>query len=248
MYTDNFTDSVSTACNPISLNAGEFTTWTGVELTGLEYQNAWMLQQELVHLRKVGKIDRNIVLFLEHLPVFTLGRRGGKKNLAVSDDFLEKKGISVIQVERGGDITYHGPGQLVVYPIIHLDKTRLNVEEYVHRMEEVMIRTAEEWKIRADRNPMNRGVWVNDKKMGSIGIAIRRGITFHGFSLNINNSMEPFTWINPCGLAGIKMTSISNELGYTVSVENVYERVKCHIEQIFGVNLKIKPLTEITQG
>jgi lipoate-protein ligase B len=203
----------------------------------MEYTEAWNLQSVLVSARKEGVIDRNVILLLEHPSVLTLGRRGGLDDLTVSKNFLKKAGISIIHVERGGHITYHGPGQLVVYPIIDLRQARLKVGDYVDSLEEVMIRTAADWGIRAERNAMNRGVWVDSKKLGSIGIAIRRGICFHGMAFNVNVSLTPFGWINPCGLRHVGMTSVERELEYEVSLSQVRKTLKRHIKAVFGVEL-----------
>jgi len=216
-----------------------------LQLALTEYREAWDFQHRLVAARKDRIIGNDIVLFLEHPPVFTLGRRGGLDNLTVSEAFLKKAGISVIQVERGGDITYHGPGQLVVYPIVDLREAGLRVLNYVTGLEEVMIRAAEDFGVVAGRNSMNRGVWVANKKLGSIGITIRRGVTFHGIAFNVNLSLEPFDWINPCGLKGIGMTSIERELSYQLSMREVREAVMSHMETVFGIEFKETNLSEI---
>ncbi|MBW2066321.1 MAG: lipoyl(octanoyl) transferase LipB [Deltaproteobacteria bacterium] len=211
--------------------------WTLLELGTVEYRDAWDLQSRLVEARKGRALDRDIVLFLEHPPVFTLGRRGGHGNLRVSESFLEERGIPVIHVERGGDITYHGPGQLVIYPIVDLKALGLDVSGYVTRLEEVMIRTVGDFGVMAERDPKNRGAWVGGNKIGSIGIAIRHGITFHGLALNINTGLAPFTWIHPCGLQEIEITSIERELGSGVSMEEAFRRAKYNMEEVFGVEL-----------
>ena len=219
--------------------------WLYVDLPTMEYKEAWDLQANIVAARKDRIIDTDIVLFLEHHPVFTLGRRGGLNNLTVSEAFLEKKGISVIQVERGGDITFHGPGQLVIYPIIELRAARLGVADYVTALEEVMIRTAADWGIKAEQNPRNRGVWVGNNKLGSIGVAIRRGVSFHGLAFNVNTSLKPFSWIHPCGLEDTEITSLERELSHTISLSQVRETARHHIEVVFGVKLTMKSLAEL---
>jgi lipoate-protein ligase B len=219
--------------------------WLCIELPVIGYKEAWKLQGDLVAARKDKTIDTNVILFLEHPPVFTLGRRGGLNNLTVSEDFLEKAGIPVIRVERGGDITFHGPGQLVVYPIIDLNVARLRVVDYVENLEEVMIRTALDWGIEAERNPINRGVWVGNNKLGNIGIAMRRGVCFHGISFNVNPSLEPFGWINPCGLKGVGATSMEQELSRKVSMNQVRETVKRHFEAFFGAELVMTSLSKL---
>ena len=222
-------------------------TWLCIDLPVSDYQEVWDLQHRLVTERKNRIIDRDVVLFLEHPPVFTLGRRGGLDNLTVSEGFLEKTGISVIHVERGGDITYHGPGQLVVYPIVDLIEAGLKVLDYVTALEEVMISTAADWKVVAERNPMNRGVWVAHKKLGSIGITIRRGISFHGIAFNVNVALQPFGWINPCGLKGVSMTSMEHELSYQVPMHKIRKAVKRHMEAVFGVKLDAAELSGISK-
>ena len=220
-------------------------TWLCVELPIIEYQKARDLQSYLLSARKDKIIDSDIILILEHPPVFTLGRRGGLENLCVSESFLEKSKIPVIHVERGGDITFHGPGQIVVYPIINIEKARLSVTDYVSNLEEVMIQTAKDTGVQAQRNGLNRGIWVGKKKLGSIGIAVRRGISFHGMALNVNLSLEPFNWINPCGLQNIKMTSIQQELSHPVSMLHVRQTVKQHFESIFGIELAATDIKEL---
>jgi len=220
-------------------------TWLCVELPIIEYQKARDLQSYLVSARKDKVIDSNIILILEHPPVFTLGRRGGLENLCVSESFLEKSKIPVIHVERGGDITFHGPGQIVVYPIINLEKARLAVTDYVSNLEEVMIQTAKKSGVQAQRSSLNRGIWVGKKKLGSIGIAVRRGISFHGMALNVNLPLEPFNWINPCGLQNIKMTSIQQELSHPVSMPHVRQTIKQHFESVFGIELAATDIKEL---
>ena len=217
--------------------------WSCIELPLTDYREAWELQTLLATARKKRIIDRNIVLLLEHPPVFTLGRRGGINNLTVSEEFLKQRKISLIQVERGGNITYHGPGQVVMYPIIDLNMARTRVTDYIENLEEIMIRCCSDFGIKAVRNPINRGVWVKQNKIGSVGIAIRRGITFHGISLNVNLRMKPFSWINPCGLRNIGMTSMAQEVSDHVSVDQVRSRVKYHTEKVFGISLKVVEIT-----
>ena len=212
--------------------------WLSLDLPIMEYRKAWDLQHRFVAARKDRLIDSDLVLFLEHSPVFTMGRRGGLSNLTVSEDFLKQAEISVIQVERGGDITYHGPGQLVVYPIVDLEEARLGVSDYVTCLEEIMIRAAADWGIPAERNSMNRGVWVGNRKLGSVGLTIRKGVSFHGVAFNINVELKPFEWINPCGLKGISITSIKRECSDEVPMHAVREAVKSHMETVFQVKFQ----------
>jgi lipoate-protein ligase B len=223
----------------IRSRSGGIKTWLCFQLSTVNYSDALDLQHRLVAGRINKIIDTDMVLLLEHPPVFTLGRRGGRESLKVSEKFLEKTGIPVIQIERGGTITFHGPGQVVVYPVINLKENRLRVVEYVTGLEEIMIRTAADWGIRAERNSMSRGIWVDGRKLGSIGIAIQRGVCFHGLALNVNLSLEPFGWINPCGLRGIKMTSMQEVLSRKIPMNQVHRAIRQHIEAVFGVGLEV---------
>ena len=202
-----------------------------------EYRAALDLQRSLVLARQTNAIENDVVLILEHPPVFTLGRRAGIENLKATRAFLERKKISVIPVERGGDITFHGPGQLVVYPIIDLTKAGLNLLDYVTSLEEIMLRTALDWNIPAKRNSINRGIWVSNNKLGSVGISVQRGVTFHGFALNVNLSLKPFKWIHPCGLTDIGVTSMERELSQKIHMNPVRKAVMHHLATLFGFDL-----------
>jgi len=212
--------------------------WLFCNLPELDYNAALELQRSIVAARNNGRLTEDIVLMLEHPPVFTLGRRGGMENLNVSPEFLDEKNIPVIPIERGGDITYHGPGQLIVYPIVHLRNLKLSVTHFVERLEEVMLRIAIEWYIPAERNDRNRGVWVGSNKLGSIGINIRHGVTFHGLALNGTVDLTPFEWINPCGLSDVGMTSMQIESDLPVDMQDVRQSARLNIEGVFEVRLK----------
>ena len=214
-----------------------------VELPVTEYERVWRLQTRLVAARREGILDRDVMLLTEHQPVFTLGRRGGLDNLMAPTADLDGAGIPVFQVERGGNITYHGPGQLVLYPIVDLLGVGLKVVDYVWNLEEVAIRTAAAWRIKAERNAVNRGVWVEARKLASVGIAVRRGISFHGIALNVNLSLEPFRWIHPCGLQGVEVTSMERELSCPVPTAEVRRTMKGEIEAVFGVELLSQDLS-----
>jgi lipoate-protein ligase B len=208
-----------------------------LELSLTEYRAALDLQRNIALARQSGVIEKDVVLILEHPPVFTLGRRAGTENLKVSSTFLERKKIPVISVDRGGNITFHGPGQLVVYPIIDLTKAGLKVIDYVTGLEEIMLRTVSGWKIPAERNSANRGIWVAGRKLGSVGISVKRGISLHGCSLNVNLSLKPFKWINPCGLQNVGVTSMEAEFSQKISMSQVREVLAHHFESVFGFDL-----------
>ena len=212
-------------------------TWLSVDFDRIDYRDAWELQGNLIMARKERILPNDIVLFMEHPAVFTLGRRGGRECMLVSDEFLEKAGVQVIQVERGGNITFHGPGQLVVYPIVDLQTAGIKVVDFVSGLEEVMLRTAENWGIAAERNAANRGIWVGPHKMGSIGIAVRRGISFHGLALNVHTDLTPFSWIQPCGLQNVAMTTMQQETAHKLSLEQVRAVLKAQFEMVFGIKL-----------
>ncbi len=211
-----------------------------LELPLTRYQAAWQLQQDIVAAKISGRLRSDVILSLEHPPVFTLGRRGGRDNLCVAEKFLEREGIEVVQVERGGDITYHGPGQMVIYVMWDIKRSRVSVTDLVSALEEIMIRTAASFGVEAQRNPLNRGVWVNNAKLGSIGIAIRKGISFHGMALNVGTNLTHFSWINPCGLENVGMTTMEKELFQSIDLQAVRRTAAKHIEAVMGV--KSKPI------
>ena len=213
-------------------------TWLNIDFDRIGYREAWELQGHLVIARKERRLQNDIVLLLEHPSVFTLGRRGGRECLLVSEEFLEKAGIQVIQAERGGNITFHGPGQLVVYPIVDLQAARIKVVDFVSGLEEVMLRTTKKWGIAAERNPANRGIWVGPHKMGSIGIAVRRGISFHGLALNVHTDLTPFSWIQPCGLQNVTMTTMQQETTRKLTMPQVRRIFKKQFETVFGISFR----------
>jgi lipoate-protein ligase B len=205
-------------------------TWLYLDLDTVDYKKTLELQHRLVAARKTRELESNILLLLEHPAVFTLGRRGGLENLTVSREFLDKTGI---------------PGQLIAYPIVDLEAARLNVDHYIELLEEIMIRTAREFDVQSQRNPLNRGIWIGNNKMGSIGIAIRKGVSFHGLALNVNLSLEPFNWINPCGLDQVGMTSIQKESKRDVSMQDARQVFINHFATVFEVGLVDAGLDEV---
>jgi lipoyl(octanoyl) transferase len=205
-----------------------------VDLGLTDYAAAYALQLELVEKRRSGTVAEDLFLVTEHPSTFTLGRRGGRQNLMVSGQFLRQKSIPLVHIERGGDITYHGPGQLVIYPIMHLRQAGLTVSGYVHCLEEIMIGLAAASGVVAVRDSRNHGVWAGDRKLGSVGIAIRHGVAFHGLALNVNICLEPFSWVNPCGLTGVQMTTLSRESGREVVLSEVKNDLPGQLSQVFS--------------
>ncbi|MEN8190715.1 MAG: lipoyl synthase [Thermodesulfobacteriota bacterium] len=203
------------------------------------YRRAYDQQMELLTQLHTGDREDDVCLILEHSPVFTLGRNGSPENVTVSDTFLQDRGIELIRIERGGEVTYHGPGQIVCYPIINLRRNRLTVVEYVQTLEQIMLSAVRRFGIEAKRDPRNHGIWLGDCKLGSVGIAVRHGISYHGLALNVNPDLEPFSWINPCGLSGVSMTSMARELEQEVSIREVELAM---IEEIIGAfGREVKP-------
>lgn len=214
------------------------------DLGSVDYQSVYGLQQRLVRQRNTGELKQDLFLVCEHFPTYTLGKNAGRQgssNLHVSDQFLEEKKIKTVQIERGGEITYHGPGQLVLYPIISLRERKLRVTEYVTMLEEVMIRLAAHFGVSACRNSKNAGIWRDDgtAKIGSIGIAVRHGVSFHGLAINVNPDLEPFEWITPCGLAGVGVTSLAQEMGTSINMDEAKEQLYTIIDELFGITQRV---------
>ena len=202
----------------------------------VEYGKALELQRKLHASRVAGEIPDTLLL-LEHPPTLTIGKSGSVSNVLVSPERLHEMGISLFHIERGGDVTYHGPGQLVGYPIFDLRRRGRDISRFVTDLEKVMIRTVGDFTVRAGRDPGHRGVWVEDRELGAIGISVRKWITMHGFALNVTTDLRHFSIINPCGFTDRKATSIAECLSGDVAMESVRERLKCNFSALFGVDL-----------
>jgi lipoyl(octanoyl) transferase len=196
------------------------------------YENGMRLQQKLVELRQAGQIDDQLLL-LEHPPVITLGRGGDARNLLAPPDVLQSQRVRFYETTRGGDITYHGPGQLVGYPILHLGEGRRDVRKYVTALEEVLIRTVAEYGITATRADGKRGIWVGNEKIAAIGVRIARWVTSHGFALNVNTNLEHFRLITPCGIRGSGVTSIARMIGREVPLDDVRAVAAAKFAEVF---------------
>jgi len=214
--------------------------WFILEFELLEYRRALALQEEIVRLKAAGEISENVLLILEHPPVFTLGYRGGLDNLKVSPQELEKRQIETVATRRGGDITYHGPGQIILYPIITLRGGSWSIPRYIELLEETMLITAQGLGVMGQRSARNHGIWYGAKKMGSVGIAVRRGIAYHGLALNVSPDLTPFSWINPCGLKDLQTTSIAQELGKQTPISKARDKIR----QNFGKLFQLQSLQE----
>lgn len=208
-----------------------------VEQLGLlDYAAALEVQKEKVARRKAGEIPDTLLL-LEHPHVYTLGRNARQENVLVSADWLAARGVEVFHTDRGGDVTYHGPGQLVGYPILDLTQHRRDISWYMRSLEEVFIRTAREYGVDAGHSPGCAGVWVGNDKLVAMGVHLSRWITSHGFAFNVNTDLQYFRWIVPCGLRDKGVTSLAKLLGRAVNMDAVADRVVEHFGTVFGVEV-----------
>jgi lipoyl(octanoyl) transferase len=212
------------------------------------YAEAWELQKHLVAARKAGAME-DVLLLCEHPHVITLGRNGKREHLLASEQVLRQKGVEFHSSDRGGDITYHGPGQLVGYPILNLGAIRKDVVWYVRMLEEVMIRTTKEFGISAERVTGKTGIWVRntsdsnvsvvtEEKLGAIGVHISRWVTSHGFAYNMSTDLRYFDLIVPCGITGRKATSLEKILGRAVTRKEVVHPVVRNFGEVFGLEMR----------
>lgn len=208
----------------------------------ISYTDAYALQQRLAAARKAGAIE-DVLLLCEHPHVITLGRNAKRENLLVSENVLRQKGVELHATNRGGDITYHGPGQIVGYPILNLGAIKRDVGWYVRTLEEAMIRTTADFGLTAFRVPGKTGIWVNpvanpgaaEEKLAAIGVHISRWVTSHGFAYNVSTDLRYFDLIVPCGIAGRKATSLEKLLTRSVSSEEVKPRLVQHFAEFFSL-------------
>ena len=213
-------------------NQSTFRTLTYCDLDVIGYEEAWDLQHELLQLRKDKSIN-DVFLLLEHPHTYTLGKTADKNNLTGSKEYLEENKISVFEIDRGGDITYHGPGQIVGYPIISLNDWQNDTHKYLRALEEVIILTCREYGLETGRNPKYTGVWIDNRKIAAIGIKISNWISMHGFAFNVNTDLQLFNGIIPCGITDKEVTSLAEELGNEVSIEEVKEKLLNNFIKVF---------------
>jgi lipoyl(octanoyl) transferase len=202
------------------------------------YEEARRMQKRIEALRQAERI-RDVLLLLEHPPVYTKGRRSRPEELGMGEDWYRMQGIEVCETDRGGAVTYHGPGQVVGYPIVSLKPYGDNVHEYVRRLERLMIDSVAAYGVRAEVIDGLTGVWVggeppDGRKIGSIGVHVNRGVTTHGFAVNVNNDLQPFEWVVPCGIEGVRMTSLCRELGSEVDMDAYMDAVAMRFGEIYG--------------
>ncbi len=195
------------------------------------YLDALALQREVHERRKAGLCDDTLIL-TEHEPVLTLGRGADRRHILADGAHLSSLGIDVVSVERGGDVTYHGPGQLVAYPIVDLNGFGRDIHAYVRALEESAIRLLDAYRVRGERRPGTPGVWVGAAKIASVGVFVSRWVTLHGIAINVDPDLSHFGLIHPCGLVGVQMTSLSGELGHPVALAEAEERYLAVFEDV----------------
>lgn len=215
-----------------------------------QYKPTWRLQKriqaELIAAKRATPPHAipHVLLAVEHPPVYTLGKSGDAGNLLVSEELLAQQGATFVHIDRGGDITFHGPGQLVGYPILDLDRINPDIHVYLRNLEEAGIRVCAEYGIQASRVDGQTGVWIDvdqsvPRKICAMGIRCSRWVSMHGFALNVATNLDYFNNIVPCGLSNRAVTSISNETGESVTVSDILPRWLGHFEELFGVTLRV---------
>ena len=197
------------------------------------YEEA-LAEQRRLHAARVADQLPDTLILIEHPHVYTLGRNSDPAHILVDEETLRDRSATVARIERGGEVTYHGPGQLVAYPIIKLASHERSIAKLVWRLEETIIRTVAAWGVTARRDPSDRGVWVGGGKIASIGMSLRRWVVLHGMALNVTPSMSYFDYINPCGHPGMRMTSLAQELGHPVEVSEVADVFAIQFCAAFG--------------
>lgn len=219
-----------------------------------DYQKVWDIQEkiftELIQVKSMNEHlpqcehlhDFQHLIFCEHPHIYTLGKSGDEQNLLINQIELQAKGVEFIKTNRGGDITYHGPGQLVAYPIFDLENLGLGIKEYIYGLEEAVIKTIAEYGLKGKTLDGAIGVWLNanehlpERKICAIGVKVSRHMSMHGFALNVNTQLDYYNYINPCGFIDKGITSLQKELGREIDLEEVKQKVKYHLKEIFHLN------------
>jgi len=222
------------------------------DLGTIDYKKCWDFQEslflEILNMksinRKEGKKNptNNYLIFCEHPHVYTLGKSGDKKNLLVNEEYLKKKGAGFYKINRGGDITYHGPGQIVGYPIFDLENFFTDIHKYLRFLEEAIILTLKEYGLNGERSKGETGVWLDPlnnkaRKICAFGVKSSRWVTMHGFALNVNSNLSYFDDIIPCGIKNKSVTSLNKELGKDINIEEVKKKLKAHLAALFNLEV-----------
>jgi lipoyl(octanoyl) transferase len=220
--------------------------WT-VRAGQVPYEEARAAQKRLEAARQAGELP-DVLLLLEHPPVYTRGRRSTPDELPMDEDWYRTQGIEVRETDRGGRVTYHGPGQLVGYPIVSLRPYGDDVHDYIRRMERLIIAALSDWSTEAELVDGLTGVWTADRrKIASIGVHVNRGVTTHGFAINVNNDLQPFEWIVPCGIESCRMTSLALELGAEQDLDDFATTVRDRFGEVYErrpVEMSVEELRE----
>jgi len=210
----------------------------------VEYDKALELQNNLVSARLAGEIP-DVILFLQHPSLLTVGASGSEKNIVASKGMPSGERVPIYHVDRGGDVTYHGPGQLVGYLIFDLKAKGKDIHQYVRDLEEVIIRTLDAFSIKACRDSKYPGVWVGLKKICAVGIRVTHWVTKHGFALNVNTDLRYFTYITPCGISDRQVTSMSRLLGHDIALEDVTSCLLERCAQVFNMDVRQESIEEL---
>jgi len=218
-----------------------------LDLGLMPYEPAFAIQERILEARMRDRLPSTIIL-QENSSVFTIGRTGSRSNILASADELQRLGIEVLEVNRGGDITYHGPGQLIVSPLLYLGDVDLNANQYLHRLEDVLIDLLSTFGIRSYKKKDYPGVWWNQAKIGAVGIAVKHGYTFHGFSLNVNLDLAPFNLINPCGVSQMLITSLHQILGHEIPMAEIKEKLHEIMMETFSLNIRDVSWKEVQEA
>jgi len=227
----------------LMVNQSTYREFAYYNLGLVDYNSAWELQTKLLSKRVKNEIEDTLIL-VEHPHTYTLGKVADKENLITNEEQLNALGISVYEIDRGGDITYHGPGQVVGYPIINLSEWKEDTHQYLRSLEQVIMNVCKDYGLTAQRNEKYTGVWINDKKIAAIGIKVSRWVTMHGFAFNVNTDLNYFGGIIPCGIRDKEVTSLSSELGRSIELDEVKLKIVEHFKGVFDYK-SFKILDEI---
>jgi lipoyl(octanoyl) transferase len=218
----------------VTSNPGLAGYWLDLGL--VPYVPAFQQQEMVLESRMSGRLPSTVIL-QENPPTFTIGRAGSRANVLASPELLSEKGVEVLEVNRGGDVTYHGPGQIVASPLLYLGDVDLNANQYLHRLEDVVMELLATFGVQTRKIAEYPGVWWGEQKIGAVGIAVRHGYTFHGLSLNVNLDLSPYNWINPCGVERLPVTSLQLILGRQVALAEVKSRLRAILQHTFSLSL-----------
>lgn len=215
-----------------------------VNLGVMDYKEAFDLQFKLLEKRKNEEID-DLLLLVEHPPVITLGRNAKEENILFSQKYLKDHNVDLVEINRGGDVTYHGPGQLVGYPIVNIKKQKLGIKDFVFKLEQIFIDLLnKEYNVEAVRDDINNGVWVKEEKITAIGLAVKRWVTMHGFALNVSTDLDFFKLIVPCGIEGRGVTTLEKLTGKKIDINDISKIVEKYFIEEFAYTEVVKTTIE----